>query len=77
MLQQLFPMNANADTQCMSYIDDFVLITASPSLAVNVDRLEDAYIQLSHTFNSLGITVEELMHFATKQATPSKGCNPI
>ena len=81
MLQQLFPLNDNAHTQCLSYIDDFVLLTASPSLNVNIDRLEDAYIQLSRAFNSLGITIEaskmELMHFAAKQVTPGKGCKPI
>ena len=67
--------------QCMSYIDDFVPITASPSLNTNIDRLENAFIRRSHAFNSLGMTIEmskmELMHFTVKQATPSKGHKPI
>ena len=66
----------------MSYIDDFILITASPSLDMNIDRLENTFIKISRAFNSLGITIEmsktELMHFAAKQATrEAKGANPF
>ena len=81
MLNQLFPYADDCATQCMSYIDDFVLMTASPSLETNVDMLENDFIQLSQAFNSLGVTIEtsktELMHFATKQQTSGKGRKPI
>ena len=65
----------------MLYIDDFVLITASPQLEDNINILEDDFIHLSQAFNSLGITIKasktELMHFAAKQHTPGKGHKPI
>ena len=65
----------------MSYIDDFVLLTASPRLKDNIDQLENDYIKLSRAFNVLGITIEasktELMHFAKKQDTLGKGRKPI
>ena len=43
MLRLLFPYNEQNHSQCLSYIDDFVLLTASHSLDVNVDRLEDDF----------------------------------
>ena len=81
MLKQLFPHSENAVSQCMSYIDDFVLLTSSPRLEDNIDQLENDYIKLSKAFNALGITIEasktELMHFAKKQDTIGKGRKPI
>ena len=83
MLHQLFPHNDNSDVHCLSYIDDFVLLTASPSLEHNVNVLEDGFIKLSRAFNSLGVTIEasktELMHFATKQrlTVGGRGRKPI
>ena len=78
MLCQLFPFYDNQKTQCMSYIDDFVLLMASPTLENNIDVLEDDFIHLSRAFNAMGITIKtsktELMHFAAKQATSEKGC---
>ena len=78
MLHQLFPFTTGQKTQCMLYIDNFVLLTASPSLEENIDVLEDDFIRLSHAFSSLGITVEtsktELMHFAKKQLISGRGC---
>ena len=47
MLNHLFPFQEQNDTQCLSYIDDFVLLTASPALDTNIDRLENAFIKLS------------------------------
>ena len=47
MLRKLFPFDENRRSQCLSYIDDFVLITASPSLDDNIDMLEDDFIRLS------------------------------
>ena len=44
MLHQLFPFDEGSDTQCLSYIDNFVLLTASPSLEQNIDVLEDGFI---------------------------------
>ena len=81
MLQQLFPFEGHRDTQCLSYINDFMLLTASPSLETNVDQLEDSFILLSHAFNMLGIMVEtsktELMHFAAKQKQNGPGRRPL
>ena len=81
MLRQLFPFDENWDTQCLSYINDFVLLTASPSLATNVDRLEDDFIRLSRAFNVLGIMVEtsktELMHFTAKWPQNGPGRQPL
>ena len=58
MLRKLFPFTENQTSQCLSYIGDFVLIMASPSLDANIDRLEDNFIHLSRAFNALGITIE-------------------
>ena len=81
MLRQLFPFEAQRETQCLSYIDDFMLITASLRLETNVDCLEDSFISLSHAFNALGITVEtskmELMHFAAKRKQNGPGRRPL
>ena len=81
MLRQLFPFDEHSGTQCLSYIDDFVLLTVSPHLTTNVDRLEDDFIHLSRTFNALGITVEtsktELMHFTAKRAQHGPGHRPL
>ena len=81
MLRQLFPFGEDQTTQCLSYIDDFVLLTASPRLSTNVDRLEDDFLRLSCAFNALGITVEtsktELMHFAAKRQTNGPGRQPL
>ena len=81
MLNMLFPFDLNNASQCLSYINDFVLITASPSLETNIDQLENDSIQLSRAFNALGITIEasktELMHFTAKQQSPGKGCKPL
>ena len=81
MLRQLFPYDESQDTQCLSYIDDFVLLTTSPSLEHNVNVLEDEFIKLSKAFNALGVTIEtskmELIHFAAKQQNSGQGCKPI
>ena len=81
MLRQLFPYDEENNTQCLSYIDDFVLLTASPKLATNVDCLENEFIRLSWAFNSLGITIEasktELMHFAAKRKQNGPGRRPL
>ena len=81
MLRQLFPFDDTQAIQCMSYIDDFVLLTMSPRLNINIDRLENGFITLSRAFNSLGITIEmsktELMHFATKQKNNGRGHHPL
>ena len=81
MLNRLFPFSADRATQCASYIDDFVLITSSPSLETNVDVLEDEFLRLTRAFNNLGITIEtsktKLMHFAAKQYAPGRGHKPI
>ena len=74
MIRKLFPFDINASTHCLSFIDDFVLMTTSNSLETNIDVLENDFIRLSHAFNALGITIEaskmELMHFVAKQRTP-------
>ena len=57
-LWQLSPFDVHAKSQCLSYIDDFVLITASPSLDSNVDQLENDFIHLLCAFNALGITID-------------------
>ena len=81
MLWQLFPFHEQQDTQCLSYIDDFVLLTSSPRLETNVDWLENDFIRLSRAFNALGITIEtsktELMHFAAKQTRHGPGWRPL
>ena len=81
MLRQLFPFTKRQNTQCLSYIDDFVLLTASPCLEDNVDRLENDFIRLSRAFNVLGITIEasktELMHFAAKHTQTGPGRRPL
>ena len=81
MLHQLFPYNEDSDTRCLSYIDNFVLLTASPSLERNIDILKNEFIKLSQAFNALGVTIEtsetELTHFAAKQQTGSCGRKPI
>ena len=81
MLHQLFPYDEDSVTKCLSYIDDFVLLTASPSLECNVDILKDEFIRLSRVFNALGVTIEasktELMYFAAKQQMVGRGRKPI
>ena len=81
MLHQLFPYDKESETKCLSYIDNFVLLTASPSLERNIDVLEDDFIRLSQAFNALGITIEtsktELMYFAAKQLNTSRGRKPL
>ena len=44
MLQQLFPFSDDHKMQCMSYIDDFVSLMASPRLEDNIDVLKDDFI---------------------------------
>ena len=81
MLHKLFPFRHDQPTHCLSYIDDFVLLTASPRLEDNVDRLENDFIRLSRAFNALGVTIEasktELMHFAAKQPQTGRGRRPL
>ena len=44
IIKHLFPYDNNNNPSCLSYIDDYVLIVDSPSLADNVARLETSLL---------------------------------
>ena len=46
-LKLLFP-SPHLDLTCLSYIDDFVLVTNNISIQDNIFQLEQAYMQLNH-----------------------------
>ena len=52
-----------------------------PSLASNIDKLEDTYRSITKAFRKLGLSVEpsktELMHFATKNLSTHRRCKPL
>ena len=63
------------------YVDDFILVVTSPSLATNVDKLEDRYRSIAKVFCKLGLAVKlsktELMHFTAKNVSTKCGHKPL
>jgi hypothetical protein len=69
VLQYLYPhsKDSTAKTQCLFFIDDGTLITASTNLTTNTETLQTSYLAILSFFTKIGLTIEasktELKHF--------------
>ena len=81
IINKLFPYTRDNSPMCLSYIDDYVLMVDSPSLAANIESLEAAYSNISDAFCKVSLRIEpsktELCHFARKDQLPPRGRKPI
>ncbi|KAF8686199.1 hypothetical protein AX14_003859 [Amanita brunnescens Koide BX004] len=76
-IRQVFPETMPPPTtRCLFFVDDGALITASPSLQVNVDVLRLYLLLLLQALSDLGLQVEasktELIHFFAFELTASR-----
>ena len=51
ILKQIFPYTSNSSATCLCYINDYVLVTDSPSLRTNIAKLQDTYTSLEDAFD--------------------------
>jgi hypothetical protein len=65
-----------ATTRCLFYVDDGVIITASPSLQMNIVVLRLHLLLLLQALSNLGLQVEasktELIHFFAFELTAAR-----
>ena len=76
-IRQVFPETMPpTTTRCLFFVDDGALITASPSLQVNVDVLRLYLLLLLQALSDLGLQVEtsktELIHFFAFELTANR-----